>query len=291
MRVTHHMLYQNFLFHLEYLNKHLKDNFEKIASGKKIIKPSDDPFGMSKALTYKAQLADIEQYKRNIQTAISWQNATETALQAMTNLLIETKEIAISQGSDTATAETRAMLAVQVGELKKQALQIANTKLGNQYIFAGYLTDTQPFVETDNNYHGDEKQIKINISPYMQLSFNIPGSVFTDGVNIFQMFDDLKTALESNDAETIRYLIGTIDEAIKQITTAHANLGSLMNRFESVKNELNNSYVDITAYLSETEDSDLSKAASSLAMYQTAYQSTLAGMARIMQVNLFNYLS
>ncbi|HDD35357.1 MAG TPA: flagellar hook-associated protein 3 [Candidatus Desulfofervidus auxilii] len=290
MRVTHHMLYRNFLFHLEHINENLKKDFEKIASGKKILRPSDDPFGMAKSLTYQRKLADIEQYKRNIKRAISWQNITEMALQEMTNLLVEAKEIAISQGSDTATSETRAMLAAHIEKLKEHALQIGNTKLGDQYVFAGYLTSTQPFVDTDNNYHGDNGQIKVNISSYMQLSFNIPGSIFTNGTNIFQALDDLKTALETNDADSIRNLIGTLDQAIKQVIVAHASLGSIMNRFEAVKTDLTSYSVELTAHLSETEDSDMAKVASSLATHQIIYQSTLAGMAKIMQFNLFNYL-
>ncbi|MCD6319962.1 MAG: flagellar hook-associated protein FlgL [Candidatus Desulfofervidaceae bacterium] len=298
MRVTQHMIYRNFVTNLKYINEALKENFEKIAAGKKIIRPSDDPFGTTKALNYRSRLAETEQYQRNIQRAISWQNVTETALKGMEDILLKVQEIAISQGSDNASAETRAMLAGQVGELKKQAYQIANTKLGNQYIFAGYKTNTPPFVETDNNYHGDEGKIKIDVSPFMQLSFNVSGSIFapdtattpTPQNSIFQLLDDLKTALENNDASTVRSLVGDINETFKRINTAQANLGSVMNRFENVKNELMNVNLDLINLIAETEDADLAESSANLAMYQTVYQSTLAGMARVIQTNLFTYL-
>ena len=298
MRITQHMIYRNFIANLKDINEELKENFEKIASGKKIIRPSDDPFGATKALNYKSKLAEVEQYQRNIQRAISWQKVTETALKEMEDVLLKIQEIAISQGSDNASAETRAMLAGQVEELKKQAYQIANTKLGNQYIFAGYKTDTPPFLSSDNNYHGDNGSIKINISSFMQLSFNITGSIFAPDTSttptaqnsIFQLLDDLKTALENNDANTIRSLIGNINDTFKRINNAHANMGSVMNRFESVKNELMNVNLDIINLLAETEDADLAEASANLAMYQTVYQSTLAGMAKVIQINLFNFL-
>ena len=292
MRITNGMIYRNFINNLFRINEHLEEDYEKIASGKRIKRPSDDPLGMARSIRYRSYLSTIRQYKRNIEMAISWQNLTESALKAVENALQRVQEIAISQASDTANANTRKNAAKEIENIKKHILGIVNTKFGNRYIFAGYITDKQPFSESDNNYHGDEGLIKIRINSTTQLSFNIPGSVFApaDGINIFQMIDNLKDAMENNEPENIRACLDEIKQALDQVINAQASLGAKMNLFEEIKVQLADMDLDFTGIISSTEDADLAKVTIDLGIYQTAYQATLRATAKAIPINLFNYL-
>jgi len=292
MRITNGMIYRNFLNNLFRINEHLEEDYEKIASGKRIKRPSDDPLGMARSIRYRSYLSTIRQYKRNIEMAISWQNLTESALKAVENALQRVQEIAISQASDTANANTRKNAAKEIENIKKHILGIVNTKFGNRYIFAGYITDKQPFSESDNNYHGDEGLIKIRINSNTQLSFNIPGSVFApaDGINIFQMIDNLKDAMENNEPENIRACLDEIKQALDQVINAQASLGAKMNLFEEIKVQLADMDLDFTGIISNTEDADLAKVTIDLGICQTVYQATLTATAKAIPINLFNYL-
>ena len=292
MRITNGMIYRNFINNLFRINEHLEEDYEKIASGKRIKRPSDDPLGMARSIRYRSYLSTIRQYKRNIEMAISWQNLTESALKAVENALQKVQEIAISQASDTANANTRKNAAKEIENIKKHILGIVNTKFGNRYIFAGYITDNPPFSESDNNYHGDEGLIKIRINSTTQLSFNIPGSVFApaDGINIFQMIDNLKDAMENNEPENIRACLDEIKQALDQVINAQASLGTKMNLFEEIKVQLANMDLDFTGIISNTEDADLAKVTIDLGIYQTVYQATLRATAKAIPINLFNYL-
>ena len=292
MRITNGMIYRNFINNLFRINEHLEEDYEKIASGKRIKRPSDDPLGMARSIRYRSYLSTIRQYKRNIEMAISWQNLTESALNAVENALQRVQEIAISQASDTANANTRKNAAKEIENIKKHILGIVNTKFGNRYIFAGYITDNPPFSESDNNYHGDEGLIKIRINSTTQLSFNIPGSVFApaDGINIFQMIDNLKDAMENNEPENIRACLDEIKQALDQVINAQASLGAKMNLFEEIKVQLADMDLDFTGIISNTEDADLAKVTIDLGIYQTVYQATLTATAKAIPINLFNYL-
>ena len=292
MRITNGMIYRNFINNLFRINEHLEEDYEKIASGKRIKRPSDDPLGMAKSIRYRSYLSSIRQYKRNIEMAISWQNLTESALNGVENALQRVQEIAISQASDTVNADTRKTAAKEIENIKKQILGIVNTKFGDRYIFAGYLTDNPPFSESDNNYHGDEGLIKIRINSTTQLSFNIPGSVFApaDGINIFQMIDNLKDAMENNEPENIRACLDEIKQALDQVINAQASLGAKMNLFEEIKVQLADMDLDFTGIISNTEDADLAKVTIDLGIYQTVYQATLTATAKAIPINLFNYL-
>ena len=117
---------------------------QRAASMKMINRPSDDPSGMNKVLDYRTKIASVDQYLRNIESAKTRVEATVTNLETVYDLLNDAKEIAIGQtaGGDGSGRETAA---TQIGNIYDQIRDIANTRIGGSYIFAGHQTDTMPF--------------------------------------------------------------------------------------------------------------------------------------------------
>ncbi|MFV9615888.1 MAG: flagellar hook-associated protein FlgL [Gammaproteobacteria bacterium] len=129
-----------------------------LSSGKRINKPSDDPIGMGKVLDYRKTLCAIDQYNRNIAHGESWLNVTDSTLDTIGDSLIRAKELALSQANATANADTMKVVAEEIKNIYDHILQLANTKLGNSYIFAGHKTDTPPFSRDDDyiaSYNGE----------------------------------------------------------------------------------------------------------------------------------------
>jgi flagellar hook-associated protein 3 FlgL len=129
-----------------------------LSSGKRINKPSDDPIGMGKVLDYRKTICAIDQYDRNIAHGESWLDLTDSTLNAVGDSLIRAKELALSQANATANADTMKAVAEEVKNIYNHLLQLANTKLGNSYIFAGHKTDTPPFSRDDDyiaSYNGE----------------------------------------------------------------------------------------------------------------------------------------
>jgi flagellar hook-associated protein 3 FlgL len=118
---------------------------EKLASQKAVNRPSDDPVGMSKILDYRASQAAINTYQRNAKQSESWLTMTEAKLTSMLDLLVKAKEIALSQGSATADSSSRKSAAVAVQSLIDEMLSLANSKMGDRYLFAGSDTSVKPF--------------------------------------------------------------------------------------------------------------------------------------------------
>lgn len=117
---------------------------ERVASMKRMNRPSDDPIGMSKVLDYRKRIASIDQYVRNIASAKIQVETTVTSLEDVHELLNDAKDIAITQYSadDASGRETAAR---EVAGIYDRVRDIANTRLGGSYIFGGYDTDTLPF--------------------------------------------------------------------------------------------------------------------------------------------------
>ncbi|MGQ9646430.1 MAG: flagellar hook-associated protein FlgL [Thermodesulfobacteriota bacterium] len=147
MRISNRAIYRNINFHLSNLTEQLKNIQERIATERRINKPSDDPIGTTQALRLRKVLSQIDQYGKNIEGGSSWLKVTDTALDAIGQLVSRAKEIA-SLMSTGGTSESEREAAVRsVQGLLDQLVQIGNTKLNGRYIFSGYRDDTPAYTD------------------------------------------------------------------------------------------------------------------------------------------------
>jgi flagellin-like hook-associated protein FlgL len=97
---------------------------------------------MSRILDYRTTIASIEQFSQNIKQAKMNIEFGEIQLEEVYAQLGMAKNMAIDQSSGDAT--TRAQTAEDIQDIYNRLLDIANTKLGEDYIFAGYQTGSEP---------------------------------------------------------------------------------------------------------------------------------------------------
>ena len=191
MRISTMMMYNSIVSNLAKSTERTQEIQEVITSMKKINRLSDDPVGISKVVDYESHLSKLGQYRENITYGNSWLSMTDSVLLDMENLVIEAKNIAIAQSTETATGETRAQAAVAVRNLYEQFINFANTKLGGSYIFGGSLTSSAPF-NSDGTYNGNADDIMIEIMEGIKSKINVAGSEF--------LITDLNPALSTDTA-------------------------------------------------------------------------------------------
>jgi len=145
------------------------------ASGKKLNTPQDDPVGNSTLMRLRTDSADTSQYVRNIVLGKAMLNFTDSSLEDLTEVLSRAKELAVQQASGaTQTQETRMSVAQEVDQLYIQALNIANRRLGDRFVFAGFKTHEMPF-GADGTYRGDSGLVKVEVEKGTFLDLNVPG--------------------------------------------------------------------------------------------------------------------
>ena len=81
MRITNKVMQNNALANIN-RNKVLQDDLNnQIATGKKIMKPSDDPVVAIRALRLRSDVSQVSQYyEKNIPDAQAWLSITEGAI-------------------------------------------------------------------------------------------------------------------------------------------------------------------------------------------------------------------
>lgn len=147
-RVTDNMRFSMITNNLFSVQNKYSELMEQLTTLKRINRPSDDPLGTKGVMTYRDLEASIEQYSQNIDSSTSWLNITESTLSSANDIIVEIQEMAVSQGSDTASATTRQETATALEPLIDQLLSLANTKIGDSYIFSGSRTSVKPFEAT-----------------------------------------------------------------------------------------------------------------------------------------------
>lgn len=183
MRITTNMIYQR---GVEWSNKHyskLAKAQEQISSGKRILKPSDDPTASSRLMELHKQLQLNAQYGRNMTLAYGRQGIQETAIVQSNEILQQARESAIRGNNAALSGENRQTIALEVRQLRQQLIDAANAKDSEgAYLFAGYKEQSLPFTTAasgDVVYNGDQGQRHIQIGPARQVAVGDSGdSVF-----------------------------------------------------------------------------------------------------------------
>ena len=143
MRVTPNMMSGSITRYLVNQNQELYRLQQKISSQKRILRPSDDPAGTRKILGYRNTIAAVDQYLDNIGSAVSRIEMTEINLDMAYELLGVVREM--TQAQVDGTTMSRRLAAYDLRNMRNQLEGLANSKIGNNFMFSGHQTDTPAF--------------------------------------------------------------------------------------------------------------------------------------------------
>ncbi len=166
----------------------LLDIQTKIATGKRISSPSDDPSGSVQIIRLSEAKSVTEQYIRNSATAEGRLQLEEGAIKGIEDALVRVRELAIQAGNAVLSDADRATIAIEIRQHLESVLGLANTQDANmEYLFAGSQTGTRPFTQLADGsvvYNGDQGQRAIQISAGQQVNDSDSGvAVFMDIFN------------------------------------------------------------------------------------------------------------
>ena len=291
LRVTDEMMLSAAIYNLRRNSRKLFRLQVMAASGKRILAPSDDPLGSIKVIDYNNQLSRFEQYQRNIAFGLSWLQRTEGVLRDLEDLVSRAHEIAVSQCSGTADAQSRASCAGIVREIKAQVWQLSNASLGGRYLFAGLKNDQPPYAD-DGTYQGDNGGFQISVGQGVRVVLNLVGpEVFSFGsTDLFQELEELAQALEDDQVDLIAQKLDTLDQALRQLINARSKVGARVERLQSYKGILEGAALKVKECLSEIEDADIAEVITELATQEAIYQASLLATRRLFEENLVSLM-
>ncbi|MCH5266044.1 MAG: flagellar hook-associated protein FlgL [Lachnospiraceae bacterium] len=185
MRVTNNMMRSNSLMNMQ-KNKNVYNKYlQQYNTQKKIQRPSDDPTVAVRELKFRTELAEISQYKSNIEDALSWMNETETVLGQIADRLDDIEYYCTQAATGTYDAKQRADIVAQLKEYAEYIYeQCANHDYAGRYIFTGHRTDVPLLF----------KEAQSNITYTITENLDINSIIKYDYVYGEASYDDAKSA-------------------------------------------------------------------------------------------------
>ena len=179
MRVSTNMIYDAGVRTINSQTAKLMHLQQQVATGRRIVNPSDDPVAAARALELTQASDVVAQYARNRDNAQNSLALQETQLMGVGELITRVRELAVQGGNGTLTVENRRAVTAELRARFEELLGYANARDGNgKYLFSGYMGDTRPFggtVETKAQYFGDDGQRQLQVSPSRILEISDSG--------------------------------------------------------------------------------------------------------------------
>lgn len=268
----------------------------QLSSGVRIQTPADDPAGAAALVEVQADDAATEQYLSNTNALETQMQAADSALNSVGLALNRALSLAVEAGNSATLSDSdRAAIANELTGIKEQLLQLANSSLQGNYLFAGTAVSIAPYLSdlsspTGIRYQGNSATNQVEIGENYWIQSNVPGSsIFGDGANgVFKAISDLVSAVQNNNG--VDAATSAVGGMIGQISSARVQYGNAMNQLVSSKGMLNNDHLQLQQQIDNLSATDLAKAASDLATVQNARTALFSVIAKTGRDSLFDYL-
>ncbi|WP_027087236.1 flagellar hook-associated protein FlgL [Cohnella panacarvi] len=277
---------------------------EKLATGRTINRPSDDPVGITYALRYRSDLAVNDRYQSNVDSATSWLDFNDTMLSQVGDVIKRAKELAVQGSNGTNPQVALNNIANEMAQLKEQIVDIANSQFKGKYIFNGQFTDQIPYDPALNpaNLVTDNGYINYIVNTGVQLDVNLIGNdVFgypptgvtapkNEDDNLFHVLDQIITALRSGDYDGVNGQLPHLETRYNKVLTQQAEVGARVNRIELIEDRLKDLNVNLQTLQSKTEDADMEELIIKAKVNESVYQASLSVGSKVIQPTLVDFL-
>jgi len=276
---------------------------DDISTGVKIRKMSDNATDAGQLVRIGSSMRAITQFRRNADAGINRAQAEESALDLLGNSLTRAIELGISQATATANADSRLVVKKEVDQLINLAVNVGNTRFGDEYLFGGTRAGEAPFqtpAPTTGSFSRLTDAGGNSVNPSGGITLEVgDGKFVTPNHNGTEVFIDtdaldalraLSVALGNNDRAAIQTAADRITAANSKVQALVGTQGARINEMQDAKLNLDTLEFDLKAYRSDLRDTEIDKAMVELVGKQTLYQAAMSATSRILGLSLANYL-
>lgn len=304
MRVSFASSYAGTTAGLNRLNVDMERLSSSASSGKRLLRPADDPMGWAKSMDLKQGIRELGSFSKNIEFALHFGQATEDTLNQLSDLFARAKEIAVGSINGTLNPEDKAYVK-EMDQIFDEAVGAANQKYQGRYLFA-VESGTAPFDAHEANAgHADYPlaegsdlagALTVRVGKSADQTVNVNGreTFLLDAPggekNSLQHLVSLKKAIETHDTEAIEKEMGFIDMAMENFSKQTSQVGIRMSGLERRQGAMDALEIEQTMLLSDVEDADLVEIVTQLQQKQTSFEAALRVTAMMDGMNLAHFL-
>jgi flagellin len=252
----------------------LGKSLEKLSTGLRINRASDDAAGLSVSESLRSKIRGMERAKSNAEDGIALIQIAEGATGEINNILQRMRELSIQSSTDTMTTTERSYTDKEFGQLMNEITRISNSASYNGMTLldgqsgsfgASGSSSSVLHIGAGSNAAVDRISITVNAMTLGALGMSsTTTSVSTSAA-----------ALSS---------LSLIDTAIKSVNTMRSDMGAYVNRLEFAISNLGNQIYNTQDAESRIRDVDFAKETTEFTRSQILVQSATSMLAQANQV-------
>lgn len=271
MRINHNissMITQNSLANAQ---NNLGKSLEKLSTGLRINRASDDAAGLSVSEQMRTQVRGLDRAKGNAQDGIALLQIAEGAANEISDILQRQRELAVQSANDTLTTTDRSYLDQEFNSLTAEIGRISNsTQYNGQTLIAGGSSSfggsgsSSSVLHIGANANAGTDTITIEIDSLTAGAIGVSSST-TVGV--------------SSQSSAVA-AITTIDTAITSVNNMRSDVGAYVNRLEHAINNISNQTYNTQDAESRIRDVDFANETTNFTKNQILSQSATSMLAQ-----------
>lgn len=245
----------------------LQKSMEKLSSGERINRASDDSAGLAVSEKVRSQIRGLNQASKNIENAVSFIQTTEGYLQETTDILQRIRELAVQGSNGIYSAEDRMQIQVEVSSLVAEIDRIASTA---QFNGMNMLT---------GRFASEGLKFQVGANMDQSVTAHI-GTMTATALGLKGSQGEESNMISVSDVDSANMALGTIDEALKNVNKQRADLGAYQNRFEMAQKGIDVAAENLTAAESRVRDTEMAEEMVNYTKNAILSQATLAMQAQ-----------
>jgi flagellin len=220
---------------------------EKLSSGYRINRAADDAAGLAISEKMRSQIGGLDQAQRNAQDGVSLVQTGEGALNEVHSMLQRVRDLKVQYSNGTLDDDDKTAISAEVQQLGKEISDITkNTEFNGIKLLSG----------------GGDVQLQVGAGSADTITLTateMSGTVGTAGTGGLSDITDIGSAADVAAADTAfsALTLDTIDNSIKNVSTARSTFGAVQNRLEHRLNNLSTYQENLVASESRIRDVDM----------------------------------
>lgn len=277
---------------------------QQMATGKRILLPSDDPIASVRVLRVEREEASLEQFRKNIANVSGSLSTQEANLKSTSDAMLNVRDLLLWAANGSNTSEDLAAMAGELSIIEDTIFSFANVRdEEGRYLFSGTLSDTPAlaFDAATQTYSvsGNDKHRQAAVANGVLVDENVTAaSIFGAGVGVLNELRGLintlqDPALDVTDPAVRQQIVdtlGALDEAHGRVMGSITELGGRQNALTLLTDS--NEDVSLVNQKIEGELSRLDYAGATIDLnnYQLALGATQKTYLKINEMSLFSLL-
>ena len=238
----------------------LAGNFRRLSTGLRISTAADDAAGLAISERLRAQVASLDQAKRNANDGISLVQTAEGALNEVSSILVRLRELAVQSANGSVSNQDKDTLDQEFQSLTDEINRIGRSTDFNGIKLLDGSTSSVSF-QVGNGTTAGIDTLSISLTPSLSTSL---------GLN----------SLDIGSGGSTSTALTNIDAAINTVSSLRGSLGAVQNRLGSTINNLAIQVENLSAAESRIRDVDVAYETAQLTRNQILQQASIAVLSQ-----------